>query len=266
MWNKYSRSQDLIEIDITYTCNLRCYNCNRSCTQAPSNDSITIEQIAKFINESIVKYIRWKTIRILGGEPTLHPKLLMMLKMLHEYRINMLPESNIQLVTNGFGRKVNERLAKISDEIVIENSQKTSRVNPTFFPFNIAPVDLDQFKDYDFSGGCWIAAGCGVGLTPYGYYPCAIAGGIDRIFGFDQGRKELPDPDDKMVDLFSMFCRYCGHFLENQRRSHQEQPIYPTEYFKERGTNLGVNSEITSAAWSKAYACYRQKTPKLTRY
>lgn len=266
MWNKYSRSQYLIEIDITYNCNLRCYNCNRSCTQAPSKDSMTIVQIARFIDESIINNIQWKTIRILGGEPTLHPKLGRILEMLHKYRMEKLPNSNIELVTNGFGRKVKERLTEISDEIAIENSQKTSRVHPTFYPFNIAPVDLDQFKDHDFSGGCWIAAECGVGLTPYGYYPCAIAGGIDRIFGFDQGRKKLPNPDDKMLGLFSMFCRYCGHFLENERRSNQEQPIYPTEYSREKGTKFGASNEIMSSTWIKAYACYRQKAPKLTRY
>ena len=31
---QYHRSRDLIEIDITYLCNLYCNNCNRSVTQA----------------------------------------------------------------------------------------------------------------------------------------------------------------------------------------------------------------------------------------
>ena len=267
VWKKYSRSQYLIEIDITYNCNLRCYNCNRSCTQAPSNDSMTIEQVAKFIDESITKNIQWKRIRILGGEPTLHQKLVIILEMLNKYRIDMLPNSNIELVTNGFGRHVNERLSKIPDNVAIENSQKTSRVSTTLYPFNIAPIDLDQFKDMDFSGGCWIASECGIGLTPYGYYPCAIAGGIDRIFGFDQGRKAVPDPDDKMLSLLSMFCRYCGHFVENERPSNHEQPIYPAQYsHKETGRQLGASNEIMSSTWIEAYDCYRQNAPKLTRY
>jgi hypothetical protein len=266
MWNKYSRSQNLIEIDITYNCNLKCYNCNRSCTQAPSTDDMTAEQIYKFINESIIKNVQWKTIRILGGEPTLHPNLVTILRMLNNYRIEMLPESTIQLVTNGFGRKVNERLSKIPDGIDIENSGKTSRVQITFHPFNIAPVDVDRFKDYDFSGGCWIASECGMGLTPYGYYPCAIAGGIDRIFGFDQGRKELPRPGDELLGLFSKFCKYCGHFMENQRRSNDEQSIYPAGYSRERGTRLEEDNGMISPTWVKAYNRYRQKSPKLTRY
>jgi hypothetical protein len=266
MWNKYIRSDDLIEIDITYKCNLKCYHCNRSCTQAPSNDSMTVEQIGRFINESIINKIQWKTIRVLGGEPTLHSKLVRILEMLNEYRIEMLPESIIQLVTNGYGRKVNETLFKVFDGIFIENSVKISRAQTTFYPFNIAPVDVDQFKNYDFSGGCWIAAECGMGLTPYGYYPCAIAGGIDRIFGFDQGRKELPGSDDQLLDLFSMFCRYCGHFMENQRRYSDRQPVYPAGYSSERGTKPGVGCGMMSPTWIRAYTGYRQKIPKLTRY
>ncbi len=53
---------------------------------------------------------------------------------------------------------------------------------------------------------------CGIGLTPYGYYPCAIAGGIDRVFGFGLGKSALPSPEDDMVDRLQVLCPLCGHF------------------------------------------------------
>ena len=67
-------SRDNVEIDITYRCNLACNNCNRSLGdgQAQTNDSMSLEQIEKFIDDSIKNNFNWKQIRILGGEPTLH--------------------------------------------------------------------------------------------------------------------------------------------------------------------------------------------------
>jgi hypothetical protein len=266
IWNKYIRNQELIEIDITYACNLKCFNCNRSCTQAPTEQKMNLEQIYKFVNESIRNKIQWKTIRILGGEPSLHSQLLLILDLLTEYRKDFSHQTMIQLVTNGFGKEVNHRLSQVSSGITIENSYKISRIQTQFSPFNLAPIDLAQFKDYDFSGGCWIASVCGIGLTPFGYYPCAIAGGIDRIFGFDKGRKNLPDPDDGMLDLFSMFCRFCGHFLENQRPLSHEKPNYVAEHSEKDEAILKTECEILSPTWITAYDNYRQKPPELTTY
>jgi hypothetical protein len=57
----------------------------------------------------------------------------------------------------------------------------SSQIN-LFKPFNSAPCD--QFINYfsNYACGCRIIEDCGLGLTPSGYYMCAIAGGIDRIF------------------------------------------------------------------------------------
>jgi glycosyltransferase involved in cell wall biosynthesis len=265
VWNTYVRSQDSIEIDIIYDCNLKCFNCNRSCQQAPTMEAMTVEQIYKFIDESVRQNVRWRNIRILGGEPTLHQELLPILELLLNYRTTFSPETTIQLVTNGLGKEVDSKLAKVPDGITIENSHKISRVQTTFSSFNNAPIDLVQFKNYDFSGGCWITSQCGIGLTPYGYYPCAIAGGIDRVFGFNIGRKELPDPDDTMLDLFTVFCRYCGHFLENQKPPGNEDPNHMEETFKEKA-KLETTYEVISPTWAATYKRYKHTPPKVSRY
>jgi hypothetical protein len=77
---------------------------------------------------------------------------------------------------------------------------------------------------------------CGIGLTPYGYYPCAVAGGIDRIVGVDRGRKSLPDDDDDLQDQLAVFCRMCGHY----------DPV-PTATVGDR----------RSPSWAAAYAARR---------
>ncbi len=63
---EYQTSMSDIEIDISFGCNLKCYNCDRSCTQAPDNSIMSVSQVEKFIGESITKNKKWRRIRILG--------------------------------------------------------------------------------------------------------------------------------------------------------------------------------------------------------
>ena len=50
----------------------------------------------------------------------------------------------------------------------------------------MAPKDDHRHIFSDFRNCCWITEECGLGLTPYGYYHCAIAGGIDSNTCFVQ--------------------------------------------------------------------------------
>lgn len=240
----FKRSRDRIEIDITYQCNLKCRSCNRSCTQALSKDQMTAAQIRKFVDESVKNNTGWKIIRLLGGEPTLHPELLDILDILSDYKKRYLPDASIILVSNGSGREVNEVLKKVPDVITIENSNKITEGTESHIDFNNAPVDYFWNVFVDYTNGCWILEACGVGLTPYGYYYCAVAGSIDRVFGFDIGRKALPSQDDLMKDQMRRLCRYCGHFFENR---------------------CFVRKDI-SHSWKKAYAGYNARKPDLIPY
>lgn len=46
---------------------------------------------------------------------------------------------------------------------------------------------------------------CGMGVTPYGYYPCAVAGGIDRIFGFNHYSSSQSSLDCQNGNLSRLF-------------------------------------------------------------
>ena len=208
---QYRPSHKFAEIDITYKCNLKCINCNRSCSQAPSNIEMPVAQIVAFIEQSIEKRITWQRIRILGGEPTLHSRFLDIIELLLDYQRRHNPAVRLVLSTNFFGDRVRQVLVKLPKTITIKSTLKSSRVN-LFKPFNRAPVDTQINRFSDYSCGCRIIEDCGLGVTPSGYYVCAVAGGIDRIFGFGLGRKQIPDKCDTLTDQMSAFCRYCGHF------------------------------------------------------
>lgn len=242
---RYHRSRKFIEIDITYACNLKCYNCDRSCNQAPSHDRMKVAQIRQFLDESIAGNIHWERIRIMGGEPTLRPDLLEIIDMIRNWRSAYAPGALIELSTNGYGHRVKEILKLIPDDIIISNSNKDSQ-EQLFDTFNIAPSDTIAYKFADFRNGCWITKISGIGLTPYGYYPCAPAGAIDRVFGFGIARDRLPAEDDDLYDQFKKLCPLCGHF---ERRFHPE-----------------VNYPIMSKTWKNAYELYSIKQPILSRY
>jgi hypothetical protein len=82
----YERNRYEIELDITYSCNLKCFGCNRCCGIAPSDDCLSLEQIRKFIRESTARGISWKAIKVVGGEPTMHPQFLFKIEELHTFK------------------------------------------------------------------------------------------------------------------------------------------------------------------------------------
>lgn len=204
-------SRQYLEIDLTYRCNLACPNCNRSCSQVPRPIDIPVEQIAKLIAETSEQKYCWDRIRVLGGEPTLHPQFLEIVQLLRAFRKSTLPLLQIVVCTNGYGRKVQQMLNCLPNDVVIKNTNKSG--TPRLFrPFNRAPCDrlLHRFQDY--TTGCRILSECGMGLTPMGYYPCAIAGGIDSILQYQLGKDKLPDRRDTMKEILKIFCPLCGHF------------------------------------------------------
>jgi MoaA/NifB/PqqE/SkfB family radical SAM enzyme len=243
---RHHRALRRIEIDITYACNLTCPNCNRSCGQAPTGERMTLEQIDSFVRESIAKDVKWERIRLLGGEPTLHPGFFEILSLLISYRDTFSKNTVIEVITNGYGKKVESIIAKIPAGIVINNTHKKADVTPNFDTFNVAPRDLKAYKHADYRSGCWKIRECGIGLSSSGYYPCPVAPGIDRIFGWDAGRQNLPSDDDDMRDLMERFCGHCGHFKRNLE-----------------GT---VTYPVMSATWREAYERYKRVKPTLTRY
>ncbi len=244
----FERSRDCIEIDITYACSLACYNCNRSVRQAPSSEGLNTDQIRKFVSESISGNKKWRRIRLLGGEPMIHPKIFEVLDILLEYKREFSADTEIAVHTNGYGKAVEKRLPLVPDDVVIVNTSKESDVN-WFYPFNMAPRDSAFYKFADYSVGCRVPLECGIGLTPYGYYPCAAAGSIDRVLGLNIARDKLPDDDDDMRDQMKKLCEYCGSF-------------------KMGGITMfgQVDYEVASPSWDVAYEKWRKEKPKMSVY
>lgn len=275
---KYERSLDRIELIITYQCNRRCYNCEALVRQAPSNEFMTVEQIKKFVKESIENEVKWKNIRVLGGEPTLHKDIDEIISILIDYKNNYSQSTNITIISNGTGEYVNKVLDRLAKkyEINVENSNKTSDIQVQFSPVNEAPIDIERYKDMDFSKGCWITTVCGIALDMYGYYPCSAAAAAARVYGYDIGRKKLPLKSDKMDDLYPKFCSICGHHynkineqsnLKVANNNNVEELEKIIELNQKRIENeVSLDYEAISETWKNAFLDYREHPPILKKY
>lgn len=226
-----------IEIEIFTGCNLHCFNCDRSVRQAPSNDSMSLDQIFNFIKESKELKWNWKRISILGGEPTLHPNFFEILDIFYQYKLDTSCE--IEVITNGFG-EVKKIISKIPDWVIVRNSNKIAPIQK-FYSYNIATIDILDYKDLDFSKGCLITSRNGLGLTVNGYYPCGAGASVDRIFNKNIGIKELKNVNEESLrEQMKFLCSICGHYKRN---------------FDD---NL-IDNEQISKTWKLAYSEYKKK-------
>jgi hypothetical protein len=213
---RFYPNPDRIELDITYDCNLKCFHCNRSCSQAPSTVHMTPDQIQIFIKESIDLNKKWELINIIGGEPTLHPNFAEIIEsLLNDYIVPHSPATIMQITSNGYGDLVKSKLQALprSENIVINtNSFKNGREIPYFTPFNLAPIDQSDGQDQEYYKGCWVTSYCGIGLNHLGYFACGVAGGIERLLKAGLGIQSLLNSTKPLVEQLDTYCRLCGNF------------------------------------------------------
>jgi len=257
----YRPSHDRIVIDLTTVCDLGCVDCNRSCgpRQAPAQEHITLEQVRRFVDESLAQGRRWRVMQLEGGEPTLHPRFHAIVGCLQSYRREHAPDTVVKVISNGRSEACRAALAKLPGSVEVFITAKRETVQASHCAFNLAPVDLPEFAGIEFSRGCFLPAHEGLGLTRHGYYPHPVCGGIERVFGFDIGRRSLPPVTDDLRDQFARLCPLCGLFRFFASLDRERPDIMP--HARERARRGAMSS-----SWQRAYAGYRTQRPKLTLF
>jgi hypothetical protein len=241
-----------IEIDITYECDLKCVCCNRSCSQVPTKERMDFSDIKNFIFDSMELDKKWNLIKILGGEPTLHPDFEKIIKYIsEEYILCYSPKTILQIVSNGLTvetRNILEKVRKYQNVSIDYNSFKNTNKIEYFSPFNDAPIDDENFKNADYIKACWITSYCGIGLNKFGYYACSVCGGIDRIINENRGGiRHLKDiSTERFQEHFLKFCCLCGNF-KDYAVNHRD--------FIPRCEKAPLKN-VVSETWSKLYDTY----------
>ncbi len=206
---------DKIQLEITTDCNLKCHNCDRCCGVAPSKEFMSIEQIWKFVEESLDK--EWARIDVIGGEPVLYPHLPQLWSFLKIYK-DRYPKCRIRISTNGIKKY------DFPDWVDVRNSEKKGRLQD-HTAFNSAPIDNNESE----IKCCSVPWRCGMSLTKNGYFLCGAGASIARVFGLDIGIKNLRDVNHTVIlEQIDKLCKFCGHSQVESRHMPKEQEISPS--------------------------------------
>lgn len=241
-----------IELEINTICDLDCFGCDRfsDVTTAPN---MTLAQVQLFVKESLELGWEWERIRLLGGEPTLHPQLHEIVETLLEYRMHY-PKCLIQLLSNGQGKLNDHRRWLIWHGVDPHVESKTPGVTPLWFNnTRITPIDRDPNIGSVPPCGIFGIRGCGIGLTRHGYFLDGAGAAIARVAGYDIGIMQLSEVTwDVMLEQAKVVCHRCGHW-----NPPDGPPIF------EKVVDTG---KITGKFWTEALLAYNRQRPKLRIY
>lgn len=240
-----------IELEINVACDLDCFACDRfsDVTSAPN---MSLAQVTRFVNESLELGWIWERIRLLGGEPTLHPQLREIVEELIRYR-QFYPKCFIQLLSNGRGKLSQHREWLICRGVDPHVEGKRPGVTPAWFNNSrIAPVDRDPNVGPLPPCGIFGVRGCGIGLTRHGYFLDGAGAAVARVAGFNIGVLSLKEVTwAAMLDQAKVICRCCGHWNPDDHMV--------TKKVSETG-------EVTGKFWTDAIAAYKTKKPEMSVY
>lgn len=241
-----------VELEINTACDLACFGCDRmsDVTTAPN---MTVAQVKRFVDESLSLKWEWERIRLLGGEPTLHPQFVDCVNLLLQYR-QAFPSVFLQVLTNGLGKADKYRAWLIENGVSLHAEAKTREQDPPWFRnTRIVPVDRDHHVGALPPCGIFGIRGCGIGLTRHGYFLDGAGATIARVAGYDVGVMRLEDVTwDAMMKQSEVLCRVCGHW----------NPVDGQEVTK----LVSETGKVTGEFWTRKLGEYRANKPRLRVY
>lgn len=242
---KWTPRSGFAEWNITYRCDLSCTSCCRFCYLPPTTDDMTIEDGQQFIDEA--NALNWKPeIWIIGGEPTLHPKMLEFVELASTFG------TRVRLMSNQY-RPEAKRLVAEADKIIKCSRPLCAKVNGSVDHFRrdycIAPRDFGVTMRPPCHIHPAFRNGCGISVDHEGYCICSNGGAIDGIHELGLRTKRLADlfdPDIAAKQTEVLCGQYCG--------CEWKPPLDPTPVLRE------CHCVPASPTWQKAFTRLKDKT------
>lgn len=205
----------LVELCLTYRCNIKCNNCSNLCTQAPYRGDLTPDIVDGFIDDLISSGNPIGQITLHGGEPVLNPWIFDIIELLVDYR--KISNVTLWLLTNNSCHEIREKTSKISVEynIALGIAEKDGIHQIDYVPVNESPEDLKE----EYTIGCFQTENCGICFNYLGWFPCSPMAAASRLFNYYPAALTYNDlTEEKCTEYFNLHCKHCGFALPNRRR------------------------------------------------
>ena len=214
---------DIIELHITYRCDLACVGCNRACfLPEPHTPDMNLADVVKFLDEMYEAGISIKCLKIIGGEPTLHPEFMAIVECLWE-RLGV-HGVELHLMSNLYSsetRSLADWVANTFPAIQINpnvfHKQKTESVvfaEETRYAF-CSPRDAWIDSPGPCIQMCGRSKGCGASVDKLGYTLCPVGGTIDSLLGLHARATKVCQMLDQgfVRNQAETLCAHCGMYL-----------------------------------------------------
>lgn len=202
-----------VELNITLRCNQACANCNRLCHLYPDRkEDIDPEAIAQWIAYLRVTGQTVNRVKVVGGEPLLHPQFRDIYCLLGE-AVNSGEIKAVKVDTNGTlpipslpkyrGVRIGGRKPRRKEHL----------------PYLWSPMDLgEQIPRHP----CDMPRLCGFSLDNRGWLPCSPAIMIVRSFGLEHlYKRDMPTKPWGISDI----CRHCIHAMPDEWKRMHCKPL-----------------------------------------
>jgi len=210
-------------LNFTFACNLSCVGCDRASFIKPEHSPpMTPERIGEFLDDVRSNGIELKRMRIVGGEPTLHPDFLAMTALLMEYSRSVGHRCNVRIFSNKHSPEsraaLNEAIRRHPRLQSLGAHKRRSAVFPKMTRYGyVSPQDagIDCPWPCPNMGG---RGNCGAGVDQVGYSLCPTAGPIDAILDLGARATRVSQMlDQEFVQWQAeMICSRCGNFMAYQ--------------------------------------------------
>ena len=206
-----------LEIQLLLACNWSCHACDQfsqfTQIQWVKKGTMTLAQVQKFVGEMQAANAYFGRIRLVGGEPTLHPRFAEIVTLLYGGLVKPGHVGILEVVTNGSHPEKIEPVRQYIHKVRVSgegSKQKAHTANLVNTPASLG-----------YQGRrCGQPEHCGWSLSYYGYAPCSSAAGIMRMRDMmtDHQRLELPtirgteNNWPRLQDL----CNQCYHALRDE--------------------------------------------------
>ena len=206
-----------LEIQILLACNFECHACDQFSNfhgiSWVKKATMTMAQIHHFIGEVQAANAFFGRIRLVGGEPSLHPRFHEIVRLLHEELLLRGHIVQLEIVTNGSHPEKIQPVKHLLKVRVSDNNDKNKHhiANMRWTPHELG-----------YEGKtCRSPWHCGWSLNYYGFFPCSAGAGVAKLRDWMVEWQRLELPTGGVYETWpelQKLCNFCPYGLRDEHK------------------------------------------------